>query len=58
MSLEHDHDLTKPELAVRLLGLVHMARLYDEIGHYDLELCEDLHHTAHILAEQIALEAY
>jgi hypothetical protein len=53
--MENDHDLTIEELSVRLLGLVHMSRLYMEIGHHDGDLECDLHHCATILAEQLLI---
>jgi hypothetical protein len=53
---EHDHDLTLSDLAVKVLGLVHMHRLYIEIGCYDDEIADDLNHAAMILAERVRIE--
>jgi hypothetical protein len=54
--MENDHDLTIEELSIRLLGLVHMSRLYFEIGCPDDEVADDLHHAAIILAERLLIE--
>lgn len=54
--METDHDLTIEELSIRLLGLVHMSRLYWEIGCPDDEVTIDLHHAAAILAERLLIE--
>lgn len=52
-----DHDMTTEELAVRVLGLVHMSKLYQEIGCPNDELTDDLHHAASVLAERLLIEA-
>jgi hypothetical protein len=54
--MEFDHDLELGELAVRVLGLAHMGRLYDEIGCFE-SVSDELFHAVTILAERVAIEA-
>lgn len=54
--LELDHDLELKELAARVLGLVHMGRVYEEIGCFDA-VSEELFHAVTILAERVYIEA-
>ena len=54
--MELDHDLELGELAVRVLGLAHMGRLYDEIGCFD-SVSGELFHAVTLLAERVAIEA-
>ena len=54
--MEMDHDLELGELAVRVLGLVHMGRLYEEIGCFDA-VSDELFHAVSLLAERVAIEA-
>lgn len=53
-----DHELNNKELAVRILGLVHMANLYDEIGCPSFEVEDDLRHAAFVLAESLLIDEY
>ena len=54
--MEMDHHLELGELAVRVLGLAHMGRLYEEIGCFDA-VSDELFHAVLILAERVAIEA-
>lgn len=55
--MEFDHELSIRDLAVRVLGLVHMNRLYLEIGCPDDDVAEDLNHAALVLCERLIVEA-
>lgn len=54
--MELDHDLELRELSARVLGLVHMGRLYEEIGCFDA-VSDELFHAVAILAERVYIEA-
>lgn len=51
-----DHELSKKELAVRILGLIHIVNLYGELGEYSFEYSDELSHAAFVLAEMIVLD--
>ncbi len=54
--MELDHDLELRELSARVLGLVHMGRVYEEIGCFDA-VSDELFHAVAILAERVYIEA-
>ena len=52
------HDMCIDELAVLVLGLVHMSKLYYEMGIPDDLTIESLNNAALVLAERIAVGDY
>jgi hypothetical protein len=56
MTMEIDHESTNKELAVRILGLVHIINLLEELGEASFEMYEELKHAAFTVSERLALE--
>jgi hypothetical protein len=53
----NDHEACIEDLCFKILGLVHVSRLYFEFGCPDEDVIEQLHHAAFVLAERTIMEA-
>jgi hypothetical protein len=54
--MENDHSDALEDLSVRVIGLVHMVRLYLEIGCPEEDIIEQLCHAALVLSERTVME--
>ena len=56
--MEIDYESTNKELAVRILGLVHIINFAEEVGEFEtsFDTISELRHAALVLAERIVLD--
>lgn len=54
--LMNDHEASIEDLSYKIIGLVHVSRMYIEFGCPDEDIIEQLHHAAFVLAERTVLE--
>ena len=52
----NDHEASIEDLSFKIIGLVHVSRMYIEFGCPDEDIIEQLHHAAFVLAERTVLE--